>query len=157
MSLTLQILVALGPTLLVIIGGLISWYLKEKSEKYKLHREKLIEEKRSNYIKILEPSIRALAGIRNVKDQKIANELITSFNYQKTVFELMMFGSDDVIKAFNNLQQYVYKNTNSINSKILLEKLGSVVLEVRKDLGNKNTKLEPLDMLQAVVRDINNL
>jgi len=34
---------------------------------------------------------------------------------------------------------------------------GSLLLEIRKSLGNKNTKLNEIDMLRAMIKDIDNL
>ena len=103
------------PTLLVVITGLITWFLKDKSEKLKLQREKLIEEKRANYEKILEPVIRTLAGSNNKNELARAIKQIQSFDYRKTSFQLMLFGSDDVVNAYNNFFQYLYKDDMGLN------------------------------------------
>ena len=60
----------LGPTILVVIAGLVAWFLKDKSEKLKLQREKLTEEKLGNYEKILEPMIRSFEGVKNPTEMK---------------------------------------------------------------------------------------
>lgn len=64
------------PTLLVVLTGLLTWFLKDKSEKLKLQREMLIEEKRNNYEKILEPLIRSLHGAKNDMELNKANYIL---------------------------------------------------------------------------------
>ena len=60
-----------NPTLLVVSTGLLTWFLKDKSENLKLQREKLIKQ-------------------------------MQSFDYKRTAFQLMLFGSDDVVNAYNS-------------------------------------------------------
>lgn len=141
------------PTVLVVSTGLITWFLKDNSEKLKIQREKLVEEKRNNYVKILEPIIRTLTGAKDKIELAKAIKHIKSFEYKKTAFHLMLFGSDSVVKAYNNYFQYIYKS-DDMDPKIMLEKLGEILLEIRKDLGNSKTKLDELDMLSFMINDI---
>ena len=145
------------PTLLVVITGLITWFLKDKSEKLKLQREKLIEEKRANYEKILEPIIRTFAGSKNKSELAKAIKQVQSFDYKKTSFQLMLFGSDDVVNAYNNFFQYLYKDDSEKDSYELLSVLGKIILEIRKDLGNDKTALKEYDMLRFMITDIDKL
>lgn len=92
-----------NPTLLVVSTGLLTWFLKDKSENLKLQREKLIEEKRQNYEKILEPMIRVFSGVKGNKNEtQKAIKQMQSFDYKRTAFQLMLFGSDDVVNAYNS-------------------------------------------------------
>lgn len=142
------------PTILVVLTGLLTWFLKDKSEKLKLQREMLIEEKRNNYEKILEPLIRTLHGAKNDIELNKAIKQITSYDYKKQAFQLMLFGSDDVVNAYNDFFQYLYKNDNTIDAKEMLKSLGKVVLEIRKDVGNDKTILKEYDMLRFMISDI---
>ncbi len=142
------------PTFLVVITGLLTWFLKDKSEKLKFQREKLIEEKRNNYEKILEPIIRIFAGITNKNEMAKANKQIQSYEYKKSSFQLMLFGSDNVVIAYNNFFQHLYKNESNQNPTESLKKLGKVILEIRKDLGNDKTILKEFDMLKFMLTDI---
>lgn len=145
------------PTLLVVTTGLITWFLKDKSEKLKLQREKLIEEKRTNYEKILEPIIRTFAGAKNKNELVKAIKQVQSFDYKKTSFQLMLFGSDEVVNAYNDYFQYLYKNDNEKNPVEMLNALGRIVLEIRKDLGNDKTALNEFDMLRFMITDIDKI
>lgn len=142
------------PIITAIITAIVTWILKEKSEKLKLQREKLIEEKRQNYFKILEPMILSLNGIKNPKDSQVALKKIASADYRKTSFELMLIGSDQVVQAYNDFFQYLYKNPDNPSPHKILEQFGNVVLQIRKDLGNSHTKLERKDMLRFMINDI---
>ncbi len=142
------------PTLLVVAAGFITWFLKDKSEKLKFQREKLIEEKRLNYEKILEPIIRVLAGVKNKSEMDKALKQIQSFDYKKSAFQLMLFGSDNVVNAYNDYFQYLYKNESNMDPYKMLNALGKVILEIRKDLGNDKTALKEYDMLRFMITDI---
>ena len=151
----MEVLEKLLPTFLVVITGLITWFLKDKSEKLKFQREKLIEEKRLNYEKVLEPIIRTFAGAKDKKEMDKAIKQVQSFDYKKTAFQLMLFGSDEVVKAYNNYFQYLYKYEDKRNNPVeMIETLGSVILEIRKDLGNSKTALNQFDMLRFLITDI---
>lgn len=143
------------PTLLVVLAGFITWYLKDKSEKLKLQRVKLIEEKRKNYEQILEPIIRLFAGAKgNEKELQKAMKQVQSFEYKKTAFQLMLFGSDSAVNAYNDYFQFLYKNEGNLDPYEMLKSLGKVVLEIRRDLGNENTALKEFDMLRFMISDI---
>src|SRR5690606_26483827 len=132
--------------------------LKDKSEKLKLQREQLIEEKRQNYEKILEPIIRLFVGTKgNKQELEKAMKQVQSFDYKKTAFQLMLFGSDSVVSAYNDYFQYLYKNENNLDPYVMLKALGKVVLEIRKDLGNDKTALKEYDMLRFMITDIDKL
>lgn len=142
------------PTLLVVAAGFITWFLKDKSEKLKFQREKLIEEKRLNYEKILEPIIRVLAGVKNKVEMDKALKQIQFFDYKKSAFQLMLFGSDNVVNAYKDYFQYLYKNESNLDPYKMLNTLGKVILEIRKDLGNDKTALKEYDMLRFMITDI---
>ena len=151
----MEILEKILPTVLVVLTGLITWFLKDKSEKLKFQREKLIEEKRGNYEKILEPIIRLFASTNgNEREMQKAMRQVMSFDYKKTAFQLMLFGSDEVVNSYNQFFQYLYKNEDDLNPFETLKLLGKVILEIRKDLGNDKTTLKEYDMLKFMIKDL---
>lgn len=145
------------PTVLVVLTGLLTWFLKDKSEKLKFQREKLVEEKRVNYEKIMEPIIRTFSGIKNQKELIKATHQVQSFDYRKSAFQLMYFGSDSVVKAYNNFFQYLYNNESNPEPAKMMSLFGKLILEIRKDLGNSKTKLAEFDMLRFMITDIDKL
>lgn len=152
-------LIALGPTLLVIVGGIITWIIKSKYEELLTIQEKLLEERRIIYKKILDPYIQLFSNLKNSNNVNEATRKLTSFEYKKTAFDLNLFGSDKVVLAYNEIMQYAYKSESTGNSgsaEILLL-WGKLLLEIRKNLGNKKTKLKEIDMLKAMIKDIENV
>lgn len=154
----MNLLYVLGPSLLIIIGGLISWLLKYRYEKLREVEEKLRFERRKIYIEILEPYI-TLFSLDEKNKIENAMKKILSTDYKKTAFELCLFGSDDVVISYNNLLKYGYeseKNEKRDNKK-MITLFGNLLLEIRRSLGNKKTKLNETDMLQNMIKDIHNI
>ena len=154
----MNLLYALGPSLLIIIGGLISWLLKYRYEKLQEVEEKLRLERRKIYIEILEPYITLFSLDEK---NKIGNAMkrILSADYKKTAFELCLFGSDDVVISYNNLLKYGSESekTGKRNDKKMIKLFGNFLLEIRKSLVNEKTKLNEVDMLQNMIKDIHNI
>jgi len=148
----------LGPTLLVVLGGVISWFIKSRYEELRTLEEKLREERRKIYSEIISPYISLFADLKG-KGQGEAIKKITSYNYKKTAFDLNLFGSDEVVRAYNNLMQHTYKaeDTGNRNPKEMMRLWGKFLLEIRKSLGNKKTALNEFDMLKAMIKDIEEL
>ena len=149
---------SLGPTLLMVLGGIIAWFIKSYIEEFRAIEEKLRKERRNIYVQILDPYIRLFADIK-VKGPNEALKRITSYNYRKTAFELNLFGSDEVVRAYNNLMKHAYEaeTTGIQDPKEMMRFWGKLLLEIRKSLGNKKTKLDEFDMLRAMVKDIDKL
>ena len=145
----------LGPALLIVLGGIITWFAKSKIEELRVINEKLRKERRNIYAQILDPYIRLFADIKG-KGPGEALKMITSYNYKKNAFDLNLIGSDKVVLAFNNLMIHAYKAeaTGNKDPKEMMGLWGELLLEIRKSLGNKNTKLNKFDMLKAMVKDI---
>ena len=152
----------LGPALLITLGGIVSWFVKSRIEELQAIRETLNEERRKIYKELLEPYINIFVGIKNKKgSEEQAIQQITSYDYRKTAFGLNLFGSDEVIRAYNNLMQYVYKfeagGDQKPQPKEMMRLWGMFLLEIRKNLGNKKTKLNEIDMLRGMIKDIDKL
>lgn len=147
----------LGPTILVIIGGIVTWFLKSRVEELRVIKEKLREDRRKIYEQILDPYIRLFADLKGQGSINALKE-ISSYEYRKTAFNLNLFGSDEVVRAYNNLWKHIYEaeNTEHPNPQKMIDLWGSLLLEVRKSLGNKNTTLTGKDMLRAMIKDIDN-
>ena len=149
----------LGPPLLMVLGGIITWFIKSKIEELRAIEEKLREERRNIYAQILDPYIRLFADIKKGKGPDEAMKRVNSYYYRKTAFDLNLFGSDEVILAFNNLMKYTYEaeatEKQDVGKTMCL--WGKLLLEIRKSLGNKKTKLNELDMLRAMIKDMSTI
>lgn len=145
----------LAPVLLMIIGGIITWLLKSQLEEFRATKEKLREERRKIYIDILDPYIRLFSDFKGQGGTQALKKL-TSYQHRKTAFELNLFGSDGVVRAYNALMQHAFKAESSgdKNPKEMMLLWGQLLLEIRKSLGNKRTELRDLDMLRGMITDI---
>ena len=67
-----------------------------------------------------------------------------------------MFGSDNVVNAYNNLIQLGYESARAgkRDDKKMIKLFGNFLLEIRKSIGNKKTKLNETDMLHNMIKDI---
>ncbi|KYK95230.1 hypothetical protein, partial [Aggregatibacter actinomycetemcomitans] len=82
---------------------------------------------------------------------------------RKVSFRLSLIGSDEVVKAFNNLYQYFYNTTDNSESteqsnltdkaKEMMSLIGLLLLEIRKSMGNETTELNQWDMLEWFITD----
>lgn len=148
----------IAPPLLMLLGGIITWIIKSRIEELRTMEENLREKRRSIYIQILEPYIQIFSDPKG-KGQLEAIKRIRSYDYRKTAFEMNLFGSDDVVRAYNNLMQHTYQvaDTGKQDPKEMLHLYGRFLIEIRKSLGNKKTELDELDMLKSQIKDIYNL
>ena len=149
----------LGPTVLVLVGGLVSWYLKDRTEELRSEREKFRRERLSIYTEILEPVLGAFVYQESQQKKARVIEKVKTDQYRKKAFELTLYGSDAVVRAWNSFMQYMYttNETGNFDLKVGLEKLGTVLLAVRRDLGNKNTNLEAIELFKWFLRDFDKL
>ena len=148
----------LGPSLLMVLGGLVTWFIKSRVEELRATEERLRDERRKIYSEILDPYIRLFADLKGQGPAQ-AIKKITSYDYRKTAFDLNLFGSDEVVRAYNGLMQYTYKaelleNPDAVE---MMQLWGSLLLAIRKSLGNDKTQLNERDMLRAMIKDIDRL
>jgi hypothetical protein len=76
-------------------------------------------------------------------------ELLTKFTNMSQ--KLIIWGSDDVIKAFANFRTGAVEKNDSM---ALVNSLGSVFLAIRRDLGHKDVKLSHQDLLKLFINDL---
>ncbi len=156
------IIAVLSPILLTI-GGIISWIIKSKKEDILNSEAKSREFKIETYKTLLEPFIATLTFTLTEKvKQKEINKL-TTLEYKKAVFDLTTFGSDKAIQIFNKIMQTffhsdIYKDEDGEYSSDygnrLLALLSELLLQIRKDLYTKKTKLKRSEMLEFMITDM---
>lgn len=150
----LPLVIGLGSPILLGIGGLISWLLKTRKEELQAIEERALEKRIATYNQILHPLIVLLTNNvdQKIKDKSVAE--IGSIEYRKAAFNLITFGSDQMVKSYNAMMQSFYKGEAETNPKATLEKFSNFILSIRKDVNNKNTKLNNWDMLKFMITDI---
>ena len=138
-------------------GGIFNLIIKSRLDELRAIEERLSAERRKIYAEILAPYVKLFAGIS--RGDAVANEVgkeITSDEYRKAIFELGLLGSDDVVRAYNDLMQYFFKlgTTEKQDMRVTARLWGKLRLEIRRSLGNKKTKLNEFDMLRGEITDI---
>lgn len=156
MDLASLILPGLFATLFTSVGGLVVWYFQSRAEKLRKLKDGV--QLQPATLKAMDPFIRMFAGLGNAKAQAHALASFRGYPYRKTVFDLTMFGSDEVVRAYNAMFQHIYKSeTAGQYPRELMRRWASVLLAIRKGGGNPDTTLDEWDMLTATIKDIETL
>ena len=141
------------PPLLMAFGGIVSWIIKSRTEELKATEERLRQERVKVYTEILSPYIQILSDPSGPMTAR-AGTKIASLDYKRIGFELALLGDDEVVRAWSNLLQYFYTHGESQRDfREALRLLGRMLLEIRRSLGNKRTKLTEFDMLRWLIKD----
>ena len=134
------------PIVIFIVGNRITG-LRQLEEKLRNDRIEI-------YDKILEPfflifSTEAIiqGSLKSKKEKpktgvELATEKLLNLDYQAYSFKLSLIGSDEVLRAYNNLMQAYFHLSESIeeNANVgegLIMYMAVLLLEVRKNLGNE--------------------
>jgi hypothetical protein len=173
--------------LLSAIGGIVTpivllwlsavgWALKKRIEtNYERERylreleEKLRDDRINAYNAVLEPFLLILLSTniklpdkpiyQNKTAVQVAQDIMLSLEHRQISFKLSLIGSDEVVRAYNELMQYAYNISvdNPVNTKILMKLLGNFLIEIRKSMGNVKTQLDYIEMLEGTFKDIRTL
>ena len=142
------ILAALTAVAVSIISLVLSKYYERKAEVRKEHRENKVP----IYEKSIEFWFKVLMADKAGKKPPGEQEIIQFL--QGFTQELIIWGSDSVLKSFTNFREILIsseKRPNPIEGLLLFEKY---MFEVRKDLGHKNKNLRQKDILALFINDI---
>lgn len=149
--------------LIPVVGaavGLIVWFVRSWVESIHRARERLHDERRRIYLDLLEPHIRILASRESKKQLAEVTEFVQSYEYKRTAVEFNLVGSDNVVRAFNDMMQFFYHvdaSKESTSPKEFIKHWGGLLLEIRKNVGEPGTKLSERDMLRALIKDIDSI
>jgi len=155
------------PVLVLFLTGL-GWRIRSRLERQAALEDKLREDRIGTYNAILKPFIIILTPDtawqadpkhKNRDKQLTAMQTLMSLEYREQGFRLSLVGSDSVVKAYNNLLQYFYQHKTDTETQPLTEPremmalLGQFLLEIRRSMGNEDTKLINWDMLEWFLTD----
>lgn len=152
------IIAILGPILLTF-GGIITWLLKSKREDVLLSEERTREFKIKTYEALLEPFVTVFTfTLKDYQKQKGINKLLT-LEYRKAAFNLMTFGSDEVVQSYNKIMQTFYNlDANELGdqeyAEIMLAVFSEFLLNIRKDLYTRKTNLKRSELVEFMLNDI---
>lgn len=139
-------------------GGLVVWFVQSRAEKLRKLEENLQERRLKLYSDAVDPFIRLFAGLGDAKASAQVLKDIKGYQYRKTVFDFTMFGSDEVVRAYNDMFQHIYRSeTQGQDAREMMRLWASVLLAIRRSGGNPKTQLDEWDMLTAIIKDIDTL
>lgn len=153
------ILIASISPLLVVTGGIITWFLKTRKETLILAEERSREKRLETYKKILDPYIVIITPKAKQSEKEKALAKITTVEYKRASFDLITFGSDQTVRSYNNLMQYFFKDKTESLDKSQLEVIrhfAELVLNIRKDLYSKKTRLKRSETIEFTITDMYN-
>jgi len=156
-------------TPLLFIGlSALAWRVRARFERAVELENKLRDDRIEIYNKILEPFVIILmtdtawnSDKRNRGKDKgdVAIGTMLSLEYRRLGFRMSLMGSDAVVRSYNELMQYFYTRTeqNTGDEKQfvfeMLHLIGTFLLEIRRSMGNQDTKLDSLDMCEWWMSD----
>ena len=147
--------VIIVPIITALIGAFATYLVQKNLQEKRDIERRLSEKRQETYMQLLDPYIKLFADIKGQGANQAIKDIV-SYDYKKTAFELNLIGSDDVVLAYNELMQHTYKaeETGKKDSMEMIRLWGNLLLEIRKSLGNRKTKLNEKDMLSAMIKDI---
>lgn len=153
-----EVLITTVQIIIPLITLLIGIYFQKQRDKLLIEQETFFQKKRENYFRVIEPIVLMISNASNKKEQEKVIQKILTNEYRKEVLALSLYGNDLVVKAFNNLFQFIYNEEKlKENPTLLIPLLGKILVEMRKELGNKNTTLDEFGVLEFLIKDINDL
>ncbi len=154
---TTDLLAKIIPTLLTIVGGAIGWFLKSRLEAKRRAEDALRDQRGKTYVDILMPFAKLFSDL-SPKSQQAALRQLTSADYRKLAFQLVLIGSDEVVNAWNEMWNKVYQAEKGTckNTDVILA-FGDVLLAIRRGLGNDTTRLSNKDILRWLIKDADSL
>jgi len=137
-------------------GGIVGIWYKSRLDELRETKERLNTERRNVYAKLMDPYILLFAKIvRGEKTDEVIQQILSD-DYRRSMFEFTLLGSDEVVKAYTDMMEHFYKveESGQQDTKKTMDLWGNLRLQIRKDLGNKDTKLLGLDMLKSEIKDL---
>lgn len=146
------------PIIAALIGAFTTWLVQKNLQEKRDIERRLAERRQNIYMKLLDPYIKLFSVMGENEKQEVVKN-IASYDYRKISFNLGLMGSDEVVKAYNKMMKFMYKTEKEKvrDNKEMLRLWGKLLLEIRKSLGNKGTKLDEWNMLEGMIKDLDDL
>jgi hypothetical protein len=138
-------------SLLAIASGVLGVLLKRQTEKLKIVEQQLSQSKYKAYSELVNIFYDVL---KNTKQEKETDKIELMTRMIDSKKDLFIYGSDDIFRKFTQWLTYTTMNPDDTKHfKIFLD----VLLLIRKDMGNKKTKLTYNDLLLSLTQNENDL
>jgi len=161
---------SMATPLLVLALTAVGWRLRRRLERRLELEDKLREDRIDTYNDILEPFTLLLMSDaawlsdpknRNKDRNEIATRQMLSVEYRRKAFKMSLFGSDAVVRAYNDLMQFSFERgreesvgaATEHTTKEMMSHLGKFLLEIRRSVGNEATELDNWEMLEWLMTD----
>ena len=124
-----------------------AWFARHTMESVQRAREAFQAERFNTYVSILEPLSQGMKRKGAVHEFRMA------------ILRLNLMAPDEVARAAHSLFA-AYSDDSGLSLSLdeqvakMTEKLGGLMLAIRRDLGYPATSLTDLDMMRVIVRDI---
>ena len=157
----------IGELILAALGGgglvaVINQWLDRRAQARREELRALREARAPLYRQLIRPWATALASARAGQDpvQTLAGSA-DSPDYHLALFEFAMTASDDLVRSFGRLMLAASLSEHLPEAaKPVLDKpeklLGDFVLQLRRDLGPRDTSLEPDDVIRVLFHNLGN-
>jgi hypothetical protein len=152
--------------LLVAILGAIGWMIRTELMRRHELEDQLRQDRVSIYDEILEPYLIVFVPdaiwdtdpkTKGKNKNEVVEQTLRSFEYRKAVFRMSLICPDAIINAHNGLTRFFLQgkyhlspSTEADNSK-MLSLLGTLLLEIRKSMGNTATRLDIWAVLECLL------
>jgi len=163
---------SIATPIIVLVISSIGWRAKNSIERKIDLENKLRDDRIEIYNKILEPFIILLMSKaawesdsknKGKDKESIATKTMLTLEYRRHGFKLALMANDSVVKAYNNLMQYLYNLEEQQQSgdidvlKDMMKLLGGFLIEIRKSMGDESTTLDHWDMCEWWMSDARKL
>jgi hypothetical protein len=165
------------PILLVMLGGL-GWLIKSRITASQAKQgaqavrileleDKLREDRIATYNGLLEPFFLLFTSeaafaldpkFKNKNKNDIAIARMLSVEYRQVGFKLSLVANDSVVRAYNKLMQFFYHSEEDerpldIKTSQWIALMGTLLLEIRKSMGNQASSLDRWEMVEWFMQD----
>jgi len=138
-------------SLLTIASGVLGLLLKRQTERLKIVEQQLSQDKYKSYSELVKIFYDILKDTK-LKKETDNNELMIRIIDSKK--DLFIYGSDEIFKKFTAWLTFTNKYPNDVkHMKLFLD----VLILIRKDMGNKKTKLTYNDLLLSLTQNEDDL
>ncbi len=147
--------------LAVVVPSLLSlwiWKLKTDNKELMEERRRMKAIRHDIYMELISPYISLFVNISDSDNKSKTIEKLQSEKYANTIYEFCINGSDEAIKALNKMRLYAEKLPKQKNGaeqeKMLIDCWGGLLLALRKDLGERKTKLNKIEILIPHLKEL---
>jgi len=132
---------------LTFVIAIMGWIMQRKTERIKIMENQLSDKKYKAYANTVEIFYSVLKDIIMGRDSNQRKKLDEMLESKKTIF---MYGSDNVLKAFNN---WLCSTAVNETQYAKLNAILNFMLEIRKDMKGKTTKITQYDLLVNLMQN----